>query len=112
MSSLKQTILDANDLKSVVESVPEWGVEVRFKQLTAEATLKMTEEMDLPENKGLGMFLVIIASAINEDGTPIFTRDDIEALKKKSLPVLNRLQRVALRVNAMLPEDGSALKKG
>lgn len=108
---IRESILAADDLKRVVEPVPEWGVDVTFRQLGAEDTMKLTEDMDKEEFKGLGMFLMIIACAVGENDAPLFTREDIPALQKKNFQVLNRLQRAALRVCDMLPEESAALKK-
>lgn len=98
-------ILGVEDLGFVDQLVPEWKdaegqpTLVRIVQLSAEGVLDLTDEIEQPESKGLGMFLTIVRCARNPDGTPLFTVDDIPKLKKKNMRVLNRLQRIALRLN-------------
>ena len=98
------SILAANDLKTVDEPVPEWpnadgspGI-IRLRELTAEASLTLTKRMEAGEGDD-GMFIIIAMSAIDAEGNLLFTEEDIKALKKKNLHVLNRLQRICLRMN-------------
>ena len=109
-------ILDSVDLPTVDEPVPEWPDEtgqpgvIRFRQLSAEDMTLLTKEMDNGKGDD-GMYLIIVRSAIDADGNKLFTDDDIAKLKGKSLHVLNRLQRVCLKLNDMTPEAKAALKK-
>jgi hypothetical protein len=122
-------ILEAKDLTIEDVSVPEWpgsdgepGI-IKIHQLSAEGIMVFQNEMTKPENKTLGMFVILVFTAMSGDGTPLFPLPEDEAeralvlagyiasLKKKNMNVLNRLQRVALRVNSMLPEKTAALKK-
>lgn len=102
-------ILAADDLKSVDESVPEWGGIVRLRALSAGEVLSMTRELETKKDEG--MFEILVRCAVDDNGAPVFTPDQIPELKKKSMQVLDRLQKVALRLNSMRPQDGVELKK-
>lgn len=105
----KDAILGADDLRTVDEPVPEWPDEtgaagiVRFRQMSAEESMKITNLMIGEVGKD-GMFIMLVASAIDDAGNPLFTMEDVPALRKKNFKVLDRLQRVALRLNSMLGE--------
>lgn len=110
-------ILEAKDLVTETVPVPEWpGTDgepgdVVIKQMSAREIMAFQAEMQKPENKERGMFIVLARTAVDEAGVLLFTDADIEALTEKNLGVLDRLQRVALRINKMLPENAAALKK-
>lgn len=106
-----EDIFAAQDLTEDLVAVPEWGGDVRLKQLSAKATIEMTKEIEDPANKGLGMFLVLVHMALKEDGSKAFTVDDIEKLKTKNFNILNRLQMAALKLNRSGAASGVALKK-
>lgn len=101
-------ILAAQDLAIVREEIPEWPNEdgtpgvLYFRQLTARETMKLTDDMTAEDRAKDGMFLMIVRTACDENRTPVFTDEDIDALRGKNMTVLNRLQRVALRVNGMI----------
>lgn len=72
MSTLRERILDVQDLKIVSEPVPEWPVNedgsefvMRFRQMTAGQAVKFTERMEGPDGID-GMFLIIIECAIED----------------------------------------------
>jgi len=109
-------ILGSEDLVSEEVEVPEWPDSkgqpgrIRLRQLNAEESMRLTEEMLLKENEKAGMFIMLVRCAVNEDGSRVFTEEDIPALKKKSFRVLERLQRVALRLQSMDKQSEVALK--
>jgi len=116
-------ILSANDifdndldLEVIEELVPEWkgkdgepGI-VRLRQMNAEDSTAFTEEMEKPENKQEGMFIILVWSAVDAENKPLFTHEDIARLKKKNMRVLNRLQMAALRLNSMIPKKKEEIK--
>lgn len=124
-------ILDSLDLEFHDETVPEWkkksgepGV-VRLVQLPASEEMEMNDLMTKPGNRDDGMFIILIFCAHDpESGDRLFPFDGDTAaeraekimvhvvkLRKKSMRVLNRLQRIALRLNAMDKPSEVALKK-
>ena len=101
------------DLKIVDEPVPEWPNEdglpgiIRLRQLPAEEALALAWEMS-SGNVEEGLSLLLVKSAIDEKGDLLFTRADIPRLRRKSLAVLDRLQRRCLELNAMSSGDAGA----
>lgn len=104
-------ILSAADLKEETVEVPEWGGPVRLVQMNADESTEFTSKMETIEGSRTGMYLMIIYSARDTEGNRILKEEDLDALKKKSMSVLNRLQLVALRLNGMGVQGEAALKK-
>lgn len=95
----RDQILATKDISYDVVSVPLWGGDVKLKQLSASQQFDLSNLLDLPENKGLGMYLILTIMAVDEHDAPIFTKDDVAALKDKNFHVLNMLQRRAVDLN-------------
>lgn len=91
-------VFAAEDLASDLFPVPEWGGEILLKQMNAFTTTEMTKAVEA--NRELGMYVIIVFTAKNEDGSPMFTMDDVEKLKLKNFNLLNRLQRACLQLNS------------
>lgn len=108
-------ILGAADLDVAKEVIPEWpGPDgqpgtILLRQLSAEDSISMNTEIEKAPKDG--MFIILVYCAVDENGAALFTSDSIPALRKKSLRVLNRLQRAALRVNSMTAATEVAIKK-
>jgi len=105
------SILDAEDLSEETVDVPEWGGAVRLCQMTAEETREFTKHMSTIQGEEDGMFLMLVYSARDVERKMIFTVEDVARLRKKNINVLNRLQRIALRLNKMGDAGEAALKK-
>jgi hypothetical protein len=123
------SIAAAQDLKLGSATVPEWPVNgepgvIHFKQLSAGEVIQFQNFMAKPESKGLGMFAILVWTGCDEGGARLFpfpaepgpeqdkvVYAHVDLLKGKSMDVLDRLQRVALKTNNMLVEDKAALKK-
>jgi hypothetical protein len=105
-------ILDACDLAVERVEVPEWNGIVLIKQLSAAGILKLQAQLEEDTKNLEGLYLVLVATIVKEDGTPLFTAEDIPRLKEKNLSILHRLQRVALRINTMVSQEPAELKNG
>jgi hypothetical protein len=104
----RERVLQAVDLKFEDVEVPEWPNEdgtpgvIRLWQLAADESLKLTEAMTTQTRVKDGIYIVLIFCARDETGTvPVFTMDDIDALRRKPFAVLERLQRIALNLQGM-----------
>lgn len=105
------SILAALDLKEQTVAVPEWpnpdGTpgHVRLMEMGSDRSILFTNMLDAapPED---GMFLIVTFSVVDDAGELVFKPEDIPALRKKNIKVLDRLQRICLDLNGM-----SAAKK-
>jgi len=94
-----QDIFSADDITTIDVFVPEWDGYVRLRKLSAAVALKMASE-DVKLTPGEHDVLLIMQSAINEDGSPLFpNKESFETLKEKSLTAIRRLQRAVLDLN-------------
>lgn len=106
----KEQIWAADDLTWEDVSVPEWGGDVRVKTLTgAERDQYEAESVKMEGNRrkmtGNLRARLVALTAINEDGTPMFTRGDVMKLGQKSAAALERVFEVAAKLNGMTEED-------
>lgn len=105
------------------QTIPEWkkngkpGV-LWLRQLDALTQIEMTNRLEKPDMKNLGMFIVFIYCACKDkDRTPMCPFSDekqfmehLQRLQKQSFRVLNRLQRRALALNAIDKDAQGKLK--
>ena len=107
MSSLsKEQILAAiaERRKTVaVVSVPEWGGDVCIRRLNA-AEVERTGLAD--GKRDVGVFTKVIAACLtDDDGAPLFTDTDAEALADADLATVVRVFGEVMRVNDLMDED-------
>lgn len=94
-----QDILSADDITTVDVFIPEWDGYVRLKKMSASIAIRLASE-DVKLTPGEHDVLLIMNSAITEDGSPLFpNREAFEALKEKSLTAIRRLQRAVIDLN-------------
>jgi hypothetical protein len=108
----KDAILKAQDLNFVTINVPEWGGDVRIKQMSALdraslAEISNNEKGDIGNQRVMLKLLSLVL--VDDQGQPLFNEDDIESLGSKSGNVLNRLANEALKLNAMTKEANEEL---
>ncbi|KVG31453.1 hypothetical protein WJ30_14925 [Burkholderia diffusa] len=104
----RAAILAANDLATVTVDVPEWGGAVIIRSMTgaqrdAYETSLMTKDMSgryTIDTENMRAKLVIF-TAVDETGTPLFTPDDLSALVGKNAAVIERLFVAAQRINGL-----------
>jgi hypothetical protein len=102
-------MLEAQDLKTEDINMPEWGGPVRIRTLYAIER----DEFDQTINKGVGAERVIdlknfrarllARCIVDENGDPVFTAADVDALGKKSTVAIGRLFDRAQALNGMTP---------
>ena len=109
----REQILESLDLPMRDVEVPEWGGTVRVATLSAFDRIEW-EQQTFPngevDSKRYATALVA-RCVVDENGTRLFTDDDIEALGRKSLRALNRVRDVATRLNALTGSDVDAMEK-
>lgn len=92
-------ILSAPDVQTEEVPCPEWGKPILIRGLRA---FEAAEFLALnKENRGDASAYMFIMSVINPDGSQAFSVADLEVIKKKSLSVVNRVQRAAMRLNGI-----------
>ena len=102
--SLRDTILTANDLDESIEDVPEWGVKVTMRGMTAKQRIELVDRA--PKDKGYMYSDILIELAHDpETGDQIFEKADREALSGKSGGVQERLALVALTLSGVSTDD-------
>lgn len=114
----RQDILAADDLPVAEMEVPEWGGWLRIKSLSAaerdwyEASMveqsgKRGQRMNLLQARAKLCALAIV----DDEGKPLFTMRDLEALGAKSAAVLNRVWEKARSMAGMSDDDVEELEK-
>jgi len=105
VSTLREAILNADDLESRTVEVPEWNnlvVELRSPSVERRGEM-MTEYMKDGAIDFVRLYpALIVATAFDpETGEPVFTNGDIELLTKKSAKAMERLGAIASELSGM-----------
>lgn len=107
----KDDILSADDLKAADVPVPEWGGTVRVRTMTGSARDEY-EQVILNSRSGKKdenieniRALMLVFTLVDDDGELVFSRDDVDALGKKSVKAMDRVFAKAAELNAMRDED-------
>lgn len=112
--NLKDKILAAQDLKSEAVECPEWDVVVHVRVMTG--SQRDAYEFSLSTRQKLGQLGdnfradLLAKTLCDENGQLLFSAEDVAALGEKNAIVLDRLVRVARRLNK-LEDDGEAAAK-
>ncbi len=98
---LRDLILNASDLPRQAINVAEWGCTVYVRTLTGTERDAFDSETAKLGEEGKALFRARMAAATlcDENGEPVFTAEDAEALGRKSGKVLDRLWDVAAKLN-------------
>lgn len=106
----KEQILNSIDFDVKDVDVPRWGT-IRLREMTVEDRLALTARNKNGE-KLEGMeaveFLcdIIATSAVNEDGSLMFTMDDVKQLTSKSYKNIMLLADEAMILSGLKAEEG------
>lgn len=98
----REAILKKDDVIKEVVKVPEWGGEVLIAAMSG-AMRDAWEQSLIADKASMDNIRarLVVATAIDEQGKPLFAREDIEALGRKSAVALDRCVRVAQRLNRL-----------
>ncbi len=106
----RDAILAAQDLVTGAVEVPEWGGTVYVRTLSAGESLALQEAV--AEKRGLAPVVEFVAAVtVDENGRRLFTADDVEALKAKSVSALMRVFDAGARLNVFTRHDAEDLEK-
>ncbi len=110
----KQDILNADDTKTTVVDVQEWGGQVIIGVMSGFARDRF-EASIIGKNGGTNAGNIrakLAASTLqDEEGNLLFTEKDITALGKKSAAALDRIFEAAQKLNRIGDEDVEELAK-
>jgi hypothetical protein len=113
--SLREQILAAVDTRTEAVEVPEWGVTVWVRSMTAaeqDAYEQQTRAFGDQRSARLRiMTTLIVLAAVDADGRQLFSPEDYDALERKSFASLLRIFQAITRVNAMTAADIEDLRK-
>lgn len=99
-------ILASDDRKTIDVAVPEWGGTVRLRALSGNgfadyAKLCAERAKDSQDAYRMVRETLFHLSAVNDDGSPLFTEDQLQRLGDKSTACLDRCFQAAQRLNAL-----------
>jgi len=107
MALSRDAILSATDIRTKVVAVPEWGGDVIVA--TMSGTARDEWEQSLIQRKGNKTepnltnvrARLVMATVVDEDGNRLFTEADVTALGKKSSAALERVCKIAQKLNGI-----------
>jgi hypothetical protein len=117
MTLTRDQILNHDDLQRERVEVPEWSGEVYVRTMTGSERdayeMRMVADRESGGVAGIHDIRATLAAltVCSEDGAPIFSLADIEALGRKSCAALDRVCEVAQRLNRLTAADIEELKK-
>ncbi|MCY0385657.1 hypothetical protein OVY01_00055 [Robbsia sp. Bb-Pol-6] len=97
----KDQIIAARDLTTTDLEVPEWGGTVRVSMLSGAARDAL--QADFAESKAVShvQAVMIAATVVDENGAPLFTKDEIETIRSKGTAPLERVFKAAVTLNKL-----------
>lgn len=107
----RDDILGADDRQIRTVAVPEWGGEVLVRGLTGAERDRYEESLWVGRGKNRKLnwtnarAKLVAASVVGEDGKPLFTQRDVEALGAKSSAALDRIYSVAQELSGVTDGD-------
>jgi len=105
----RSAILAANDLPTRDIAVPEWGGDIRVRSMTAFDRDQFELAIRAQHERGETMSNIrahyAAACIVDENGDPLFSVEDVEALGRKSGAALDRVFSAITEMNALNPGD-------
>ena len=114
MALTKEQILGADDLKTELVEVPEWGGVVLLRELRGKER-DAFEEGSLDKQRNVRMTnmraRLVAMSAISEEGERLFNAKEANELGEKSATALNRCFEVCCKLSGITEDDVDKLEK-
>lgn len=109
MASIKETIKAANDIRSEVIEIPEWGqVKIEVRSMSAKARARLLKaaatddgQVDLEK---LYPSILVACCYDPDSGEPIFTPGDEAFLSEKSAGPVEKLAGAGMRLSGLTEE--------
>lgn len=115
---LRAAILAAADTPTTTVEVPEWGVTVGVKSMSAKSrasVMELAQQADkIDADRVLAMWGRTLQGCIvdPDTGEPVFTTEDMEALMDKSATVVERLWTLCFEQSGMTEAKVNEAGKG
>jgi hypothetical protein len=115
MRLTRDAILAADDHKTEVVQVPEWGGEVVVRGLRGrerdefEASIVERRGRQMVPNTANIRAKLVVLCCVDDDGKPLFNKTDVEQLGEKSGAPIDRIYEVAAKLSGMTDEDMNEL---
>lgn len=114
----RDEILRVIDVRTEVVDVPEWGGSLTVRGMTGRERDQYESAMLVADRKGnLKMDManararIVAICAVDTDGSPLFTKDDVFLLSTKSSAALDRVYGVAAALSGIGDRDLEELVK-
>lgn len=111
--SIRDSILTTVDIQSKLVEVPEWGVTLEVRGMTAGDRMALTElamgEGGTVRLSVLYPWLVVSSTFDPETGERVFSDEDVEAVKTKAGSAVERLATAAMELSGMTEAARNAL---
>lgn len=104
----REQILGAPDLQFQNLDVPEWGGQVRIRQLSM---LDVEHINSSTNNNTRKMALAVALSIVDDDGKQLFTMEDADGILGHSAPAINRLSAAVATLNGWTVAASGDLEK-
>jgi len=116
MALNKDQILQAIDAKTIEFDIPEWGGSILLRGMTGKARndyehwAAQQTQQKVPDYRGIRERL-IISCAVDDNGKPLFTQDDIESLAEKNADIIDRLHSKCQEICGMAADSVEVAEK-
>jgi hypothetical protein len=106
--SIRDQIINADDIEHEIIEVPVWGVSIEVRSMTGRARTRLiktaTDNDGQLDMETLYPDMVILCAFDPETGEQIFTQDDRDLLLSKSAGPLELIALAAMRISGMTPD--------
>jgi hypothetical protein len=116
MASLRDKILAAQDIPTEVVKIPEWGVDVLVRGMSAGDRITLMQNAFDQTTQQVNMSIVypdvVVACTFDpESDEPVFSEADKGAILSKSSAAVERLANVGLRLSGIGKDEQDAAGK-
>lgn len=108
---LRKRLLSANDIKVAPIDIPAWGGTYYLRVISGKARESFEESYSQEKMKNFRLRFLVL-TLCDEDGKPILSDADMDALGERSSVEINRVFDAAWKLNAFTQEAVDALGEG
>ncbi|MDR5774910.1 MULTISPECIES: hypothetical protein [unclassified Caballeronia] len=98
----RDQIFATNDLKRETVDVPEWGGQITVEVMSGAARDAFGQATaDSAKSPSFFEAALVVATAVGDDGKPLFTADDIPLLQQRNAAVISRIAAASMVLNGI-----------